>query len=244
MKYRREYRLAFACFLLSLLCFLASARSGSKEVAARIAPELLRFHVLANSNSAADQAVKLKVKSLLLDELAQAPDNGGSAKTAEGNLSSPASSPEKAAICRYIIKKRRALEESAAACVKAQGYDYGVHIELAREYFPTKAYGDIVLPCGVYDAVRVTLGEGRGRNWWCLIYPRLCFIDSTHAVVPEDSKAELRDLVGEDDYAALLTQDGIQFQIRFKLWDWLVSHLADKRQDGTAPITAPSALTG
>lgn len=228
MRYRKELGLAAACFLMALACRLAAAPNESAETAARIAPKLLRFHVLANSNSAADQAVKLKVKDVLLKELEQAlgddaaaradtPISGEDAAAQAGSETADG----KAAIVRYISENRGQLEDAAAACVSSLGFGYGAQIEITREYYPTKAYGDIVLPRGVYDSVRVTLGEGRGRNWWCLIYPSLCFVDATHAIVPEQSKSELAALVGEDDYAALLAQDGAELSVHFRLWDWI-----------------------
>lgn len=256
MRYRKELGLAAACFLMALACRLAAAPNESAETAARIAPKLLRFHVLANSNSAADQAVKLKVKDVLLKELEQAlgdedaatpiSDSDAAARadtpisgddtaaragdeTADSQISGEDAAARagsetadgKAAIVRYISENRGQLEDAAAACVSSLGFGYGAQIEITREYYPTKAYGDIVLPRGVYDSVRVTLGEGRGRNWWCLIYPSLCFVDATHAIVPEQSKSELAALVGEDDYAALLAQDGAELSVHFRLWDWI-----------------------
>ena len=237
MKCRKELCAAAVCFLLALLCFAARLRNGGEELADRIAPRLLRFHILANSNSAADQALKLEVKNLLLEKLAEELKEdsaaGGSGTTVKDKLIDAAQTPEdkfseisdKERICRCVAAHRRELENAAADYMAAKGYDYGASIRITRCYFPTKYYGDIVLPCGTYDAVQMTLGNGRGRNWWCLIYPSLCFIDATHAVVPEESKEELRCLVGEDDYAALLAQDGVKIHIRSKLLDLLADLL-------------------
>ena len=74
----------------------------------------------------------------------------------------------------------------------------------------------MVLPCGTYDTVQVELGDARGRNWWCVLYPRLCFIDSTHAILPEDSRQELKNILSEEDYYAVL-EDPIQIRFRLKL---------------------------
>lgn len=261
MKCRKELCAAAVCFLLALLCFAARLRTGGEELADRIAPRLLRFHILANSNSAADQALKLEVKNLLLEKLADelaeyspaginalesdeagAGNQSGSGTISKDIINSAAQTPEnkfseisdKEKICRCVASHRQELENAAADYMAAKGYDYGASIRITRCYFPTKYYGDIVLPCGTYDAVQVTLGNGRGRNWWCLIYPSLCFIDATHAVVPEKSKEELRCLVGEDDYAALLAQDGVKIHIRSKLFDLLAELLKTKNTD-TSP---------
>ncbi len=85
-----------------------------------------------------------------------------------------------------------------------KGFDYQAEIQMGYQYFPEKTYGDVTLPCGDYDAVQVLLGDGRGRNWWCVLYPRLCFLDITHGVVPEESKQLLKNTLSPVDYAALL----------------------------------------
>ena len=226
MKYRKELYGAAVCFLLALLCFAAGRRSDQEALAERIAPHLLRFHILADSNSAADQAMKLEVRDLLLGLLAEG--------TADADGLS-----EKEAICRYVTEHRRELEKAAEDYMAARGYQRNAAVCITRCRFPTKCYGDIVLPCGTYDAVQVTLGKGRGRNWWCLLYPRLCFVDASHAAVPEESKNELQSLVGEDDFAALLMQDGVKIQIRFRLPELLAGLW--QRGDGSLNAAAPDS---
>ncbi len=225
-KCRKELYAAAVCFTLALLCAAARQRLGEEAareqaLAARISPQLLRFHVIANSNSAADQKLKLEVKELLLEKLADGLAEEEYGADSPDHTDGASCRSEKSRITRYVADHRDGLEASAADYLTANGCDYGASVRLTRCYFPTKYYGDVMLPRGTYDAVQVTLGSGRGRNWWCLLYPRLCFIDATHAVVPEESKEELACLVGEDDYAALLTQDGVHIRIRFKLFDLL-----------------------
>ncbi len=247
MKHAKELCAAVLCFFLAFACAAAAQRPENEQLAERISPHLLRFHVLANSNSAGDQKLKLEVKGLLLEKLAkileeETENNGGESSTNRGNADktpkicdrNTASDSRKEKICRYVSAHRRELEALTTDYISAQGRSYGASVRLARCYFPTKYYGDIVLPCGTYDAVQVTLGDGRGRNWWCLLYPRLCFIDATHAVVPEESKEELACLVGEDDYAALLSQDGARIHIRFKLFDLLSGLLSPEEHVSAA----------
>ena len=87
---------------------------------------------------------------------------------------------------------------------------------MTKAYFPTKAYGDLVLPCGTYDTVQVQLGQARGRNWWCVLYPRLCYVDATHSILPESSRQELKLLLSDEDYTKLL-DDPARIHIRLKL---------------------------
>lgn len=198
MKYQKTLLLSASCFLLAFLCSILWGYGKDGNLAERISPEILRFHVLANSNSRQDQQVKAEVKSLLLEALEDC----------------PADSKEE--LCAYVLEHRNDLESRADACLKSRGYDYRASVCVTRAYFPTKAYGDLVLPCGTYDTVQVRLGQGRGRNWWCVLYPRLCFVDATHAVVPEESRQQLKMLLSAEDYEALW-ETPVQVRIRLKL---------------------------
>ena len=95
-------------------------------------------------------------------------------------------------------------------------------MEVTECYFPTKTYGDMVFPCGTYDAVRVEIGKGKGHNWWCVLYPPLCFVDSTYAVVPDSSREILRESLDAADYQALLKkQPEVYIRIRSKFLELL-----------------------
>ena len=87
--------------------------------------------------------------------------------------------------------------------MRERGFSYSADARLTRCYFPTKIYGDLVFPSGEYEALRVSLGEGAGQNWWCVLYPALCFTEPAQAVVPPQSKELLRDAVSAEDYRKL-----------------------------------------
>ena len=95
-----------------------------------------------------------------------------------------------------------------------EGYSYDVKINIGNFEFPTKDYGDISLPAGFYDALRVEIGDAKGQNWWCVMFPPLCFVDVTSGVVPEDSKEQLEDNLSEEEYA--LVSEDFDFKIQFK----------------------------
>lgn len=198
MKYQKTLLLSASCFLLALLCSVLWGYQKDKNLSQRIAPSILRFHVLANSNSARDQQIKTDVKSFVLEAL----------------RSCPASSKEE--LSSYINAYKEDLECQTNTYLAEKGCNYHASINITESYFPTKAYGDLVLPCGTYDTVQVELGQARGRNWWCVLYPRLCFIDATHSILPEDSRKELKCLLSEDDYMALLEEPS-RVHIRLKL---------------------------
>ena len=127
--------------------------------------QLIRFHVLANSDSEQDQALKRAVRDAILKEVSP-------------RLAVSQSLDES----RQILKKVRPdMEEIGRSVVKAWGKDYIVHTEYGHFSFPTKSYGSLVLPAGRYEALRVVIGEGQGSNWWCVLFPPLCFIDIDHS---------------------------------------------------------------
>ena len=210
MKYRRDLFLCLTCLLLAFLFTMAGQRQSDEAMAARIAPEILRFHVLANSDSDEDQQLKLRVRTLLLDSIYEKLGENASLDDTK----------------EYVLANKDSLEQEAEEYMKAEGYDYPAHMEVTGCYFPTNTYGDMVFPCGTYDAVRVEIGKGKGHNWWCVLYPSLCYTDSIRAVVPDSSKQTLACLLDEDDYRSLLAQkdkDGKkpEVRVRFRFLDLL-----------------------
>ena len=206
MKYRRDLFLCLTCLLLAFLFTMAGQRQSDEAMAARIAPEILRFHVLANSDSDEDQKLKLRVRTLLLDSIYEKLGENASLDDTK----------------EYVLANKDSLEQEAEDYMKAEGYDYPAHMEVTECYFPTKTYGDMVFPCGTYDAVRVEIGKGKGHNWWCVLYPPLCFVDSTYAVVPDSSREILRESLDAADYQALLKkQPEVHIRIRSKFLELL-----------------------
>ena len=198
MKYQKTLLMSASCFLLSLLCCVLWGYQKDEDLAGRIAPSILRFHVLANSNSSNDQAIKTDVKSFVLQLLRSC------------------SAGSKEELSSYINDHKQSLEAETNAYLAQKGCDYKAVISVTKAYFPTKAYGDLVLPCGTYDTVPVELGRARGRNWWCVLYPKLCFIDATHSILPQSSRQELQMLLSEEDYQSLF-EDPSRIRIRLKL---------------------------
>lgn len=131
---------------------------------------LIRFHVIANSDSDNDQQLKLKVKDKVIDYLYP-------------YLNASESLDES----RQIIKdKMEDVKKLAQEVIKDNKYDYDVKVELSRENFPDKSYGNITLPQGNYEAFRIIIGSGQGKNWWCVMFPPLCFVDESKAQVEYD----------------------------------------------------------
>lgn len=209
MKQKYHLYLCITCLLLAFLLTMAASRKNDEAMAARIAPEILRFHVLANSDSTEDQNLKLKVRTLLLDSIYD-----GLGENASLNETKD-----------YVAAHREDLERQAESYMKDLGYDYPAHIEITDCYFPTKTYGDMVFPCGNYEAVRVEIGKAGGRNWWCVLYPPLCFVDSTYAIVPDTSRAVLERSLDAADYRALCRDHRdnpeVKVQVKFKFLEMI-----------------------
>ena len=151
---------------------------------------LIRLHVIANSDSEIDQQVKLRVRDAVLEKAS--------------SLSLSENAEEK------IMGSLTEFEDAAKVVLASYGFDYGAQALFGEFDFPTKSYGNVTLPAGKYTAVRVVLGEGEGQNWWCVMYPPLCFTSETTAHFKNDD-------------AALLTSSGTpEFKVKFKrleLWE-------------------------
>ena len=137
---------------------------------------LIRFHVIANSDSKEDQNLKLKVKDNIIEYLYPFLENANSLDEAR----------------KIIIQNEDNILMITNETIKENGNNYSARVELAKDNFPDKSYGNITLPHGEYEALRIIIGDGNGKNWWCVMFPPLCFIDVTKGEINEDkSKDEL-----------------------------------------------------
>ena len=148
---------------------------------------ILRFHVRANSDSDEDQALKMAVKEdvvTMLKPLLSDCENVTESKN-------------------VIVANLQNIYTTAVNTIVEQGYDYTVKVYVTEEEFPAKTYGDLTFPEGDYQALRIDIGAAKGQNWWCVMYPPLCFIDESTAVVSEEGKEELKEALTAEEYAAL-----------------------------------------
>lgn len=182
---------------------MCSREAGSGNVQETV----LRFHIRANSDSEEDQALKLLVRDGVLNELAPL----------------LADVDDKAEAREILEDHLTDIEEISEEIIRQAGYDYGVDAYFTTEEFPMKGYGDLIFPAGEYEALRVDIGEKNGANWWCVMYPGLCFVDTVGGVVPTDGKEELEALLTPEEYRELLVkpQEGSTIEYRSRIWDWL-----------------------
>ena len=113
-------------------------------------------------------------------------------------------------------------EEIALNTIKEQGFDYSVNASIGNFEFPTKHYGDISLPAGYYDALKVEIGKAKGQNWWCVMFPPLCFTDVSSGVVPQESKEDLENSLTDEEFSIVSDNDNnFSFKLKFKILEIL-----------------------
>jgi len=177
-----------------------------------ISRKLIRFHVIANSDSEDDQALKIKVKDAIIDYISPKLSNSQSINQS-----------------REILKSYdKEILKLASGIIKKNGYSYSVASTLGRENFPDKNYGNITLPQGEYEAYRVVIGLGEGKNWWCVMFPPLCFVDETRGQVSvKETEKQMKKVLSDDEYNEVNNEGDKEVKIRFKTLE-LVEDFIDK----------------
>lgn len=195
------YRILLVLLLLIVfVCF--SAYFYVTAVSSGISDSVFRLHVIANSDSDEDQALKLKVRDSLLEYM--------------NSLCSSTSSKEEA--MRIANEHIDDFTKIAQDVIAQNGYDYSVDVSVGSCDFPTKEYGDVSLPAGTYDALRVKIGSASGHNWWCVMFPPLCFVDVSSGIVPDESKEILHDTMSDEEYDLVTSSDSdSELTFKFKL---------------------------
>ena len=203
---------AVVLVLIMILCGAAFARGMQVEAKAnavqeKLSGEVFRFHVLANSDSKEDQELKMKVKEAVVDYMCENLSNAGNAAEAKA----------------WAIRHKEELIRTAREVLQEEGCNDQITAEVVRCEFPDKTYGDITFPAGWYDALRIKIGKAQGHNWWCVVYPSICFTASAEELTEIAVSAGLT----EDEAARLTGQsEGYVFRIQIvelaqKLWRWL-----------------------
>lgn len=194
------------CLSILTICTIAGLRIRRQQALSQqhIASQIIRLHVIANSDETEDQTLKKEVKDQVVTYLRSKMNQAASIQAAR----------------QVICQEMDALKEVAEKKIRQEGYDYPVTVSLGTTYFPVKEYGDMAFPAGDYEALRVQIGESKGRNWWCVMYPSLCLVDGVYQTVPENSKDKLKQVLSTSEYQSLVDGgEDVQFRLRFL--DWL-----------------------
>ncbi len=190
-------KLLILCIVCLAAMFILSALPIHGEE--KIYDSVVRFHVLANSDSEDDQALKLKVRDEVLLLTAPALEGCTSREDAQEILSD-------------LIPQ---IKETAAEVIKSEGYSYPVDAVIDEEYYPTKEYESCSFPEGEYMSLRIIIGEGEGQNWWCCLFPPLCLSSATRKEENEDAFISVG-LTGEQ-YKVITETDTPKYKVRFKI---------------------------
>ena len=195
--------LAAAVFLTAFLILYGYRQDASRNMAEEIAGKIIRFHVRANSDTQLDQELKLKVRDAI----------GACMQPVLSEVSGIQESRQ------AIHKNLSRIEREAEQVIQSEGFDYPVKAELAKVDFPEKTYGSYTFPAGKYEALEVVIGEGKGHNWWCVMYPNLCFFNSVYEVVDEEAEKSLERALTQEEYKSLMEHKN--YEVRFALVDWI-----------------------
>lgn len=203
LKFIKNPKVKSVIILTILLCvytFLC-AYSYVQAISSDLSESVFRLHVIANSDSEEDQNLKYIVRDNLLQYMNEI-CKGCTSKEEAINLAK---------------ENLVAFEEIALNTIKEQGFDYTVNVTIGNFEFPTKTYGDISFPAGMYDALKVEIGEAQGQNWWCVMFPPLCFVDVSSGVVDESSKELLENEMSEEEFALISDSSNSDINFKFKL---------------------------
>ena len=197
MKFFKRCLVLIVLFLFyTFICAFSYASSVSSD----ISDSVFRLHIIANSDSEEDQNLKLVVRDNVLAYMKE--------------IATDISSKEEA--ISVITSHLDDFKAIASETISNAGYDYDVNISVGEFDFPTKNYGDISLPAGIYDALRIEIGEAKGHNWWCVMFPTLCFVDVSSGSLDEESKGVLESSLTEEEFS-LVSEDSFGVNLKFKV---------------------------
>ena len=196
-KFLKTFIIILALFVLF---FIITAYSYATTISNGLSEDIFRLHILANSDSTEDQELKLKVRDAIIDYMKQLTEN----------------TSNKDAVIAVSSKHISDFKAIAENVIKENGYNYDVDIEIGNFYFPTKYYGNISLPAGNYDALRIKIGQAEGQNWWCSLFPPLCFVSISSGVIDEEGEEYLKENLTDEEFA-IVSSSNSDVEFKFKI---------------------------
>ena len=190
----------FVLLILLLIYTFICAFSYVNAVSTNIENSVFRLHVIANSDSKEDQDLKYVVRDKVLEYI--------------NSISYNVNSKEE--VILFASEHIDEIEKIAQNVIYENGYNYSVKINIGNFPFPTKKYGDITFPAGYYDALRIAIGDAKGQNWWCVMFPPLCFVDVTSGIVPNESKEIIKESLSDEEYK-FVSENNNDISFKFKI---------------------------
>ena len=182
-----------------ILLYIWTVVLGNDPLQPSIASKILRFHVLANSDTACDQAVKEEVRDAVGTYLQPVLEEADSLEETK----------------QIVSEHMEQVIEVAKQTLMEQGFDYDVSARIAHIDFPEKTYGVYTFPKGEYEALQIVIGEGKGQNWWCVLYPNMCFKGSVFEVIEEEASESLKEVLNPWEYADVFDSGKVEFRFKF-----------------------------
>ena len=187
MKYKKLI-LSLSLLIISIVYILHPFLAEREAFVDGFKDQIIRFHIKANSDREEDQALKLKIRDEILKDMGS---RFGHSKSIDETRS-------------IVEDNMENIKSIAKEVISKEGRDFPVEVSLGNENFPTRKYGNITFPSGEYETLMVTIGEGKGKNWWCVMFPPLCFVDITHGNTG-NVESDLKDVLTEDEINLLLS---------------------------------------
>ena len=197
----KKIKIIITLAILFAIFVFTCAYSYVSAISDNLYNSIFRLHIIANSDSEEDQNLKYIVRDNLINYM-------------NDNCKNLSSRDE---VIKYAQNHLEIIKQIAENTIKEKGFNYPVQVEIGKFEFPTKNYGDISFPTGFYDALRVKIGESSGRNWWCVMFPPLCFVDTTTGIVPDSSKEELQKNLSNENYMIVSESDNSGIAFKFKI---------------------------
>ena len=192
--------------ILFIFFFIITANSYANTISQNLSDTFFRFHILANSDSKEDQELKLKVRNSIIeymDTLTKDEDN-------------------KDEIIKICEQHKQDFKKIAEKIIFDEGFDYDVNVLIGKFSFPTKHYGNISLPAGEYDALRIEIGNAIGQNWWCSLFPPLCFVDISSGTIDSQGEEYLKNNLSTEEFS-IVTKNSKEVKFKFKIIEILNS---------------------
>lgn len=191
-------------FTLLILFFITQAYSYSETISTSLDSKILRLHIIANSNSYQDQIFKLKCRDAIINYL---------------NTNISPSNYTKEYITSFLSNNINNIYEICNQLALQENLNLSFNIKLSKEYFPTKQYSNILLPSGIYDSLKIEIGKTKGNNWWCSLYPPLCFTESSTLLSETDNLSNLNSISSStlsNEEINLISKSNINTDVKFK----------------------------
>ena len=201
-----KFKHFLAITILFVLFLLVTINSYSSTVLAGLEENIFRLHILANSDSEEDQTLKLKVRDRIIKYMEDI--NSDSLNKADTIKNTQNHLTEIQDICQETLREN--------------GSDLFVSATIGNFYFPTKYYGNISLPAGNYDALKIEIGEAKGQNWWCSLFPPLCFIDISSGYLSEENSKILEENLTDEEFM-IVSSSSPDIKLKFKILELLNS---------------------